>query len=65
MSRELIQALGGSKAVAESLKTSRGAVRNWMLDGRSIPWKYRPALARIAADRAVPLPENFWEGIAA
>jgi hypothetical protein len=65
MSRELIVALGGAKAVADRLNTTHGAVRNWMLDGRSIPWRYRPALARIAAERAVPLPENFWEESAA
>jgi DNA-binding transcriptional regulator YdaS (Cro superfamily) len=65
MSRELIVALGGAKAVADRLNTTHGAVRNWMLDGRAIPWKYRPAIARIAAERAVQLPETFWEGIAA
>ena len=65
MSRELIEKLGGAKTVASDLNTTPGAVRNWMLDSRSIPWRFRPAIARIAAERAVPLPENFWEGIAA
>ena len=65
MSKELIEKLGGAKAVADTLNTTHGAVRNWMLPDRSIPWRYRPALARIAAQRAVPLPENFWEGLAA
>jgi hypothetical protein len=61
MSRELIEALGGAKQVAADLRCSHGAVRNWMLEGRSIPWRFRPAIARIAADRGVALPENFWE----
>lgn len=65
MSSELIKKLGGAKRVADDLNTSHGAVRNWMLKGRSIPWRYRPAIARIAAERAVQLPEDFWEGVAA
>jgi hypothetical protein len=61
MSRQLIIALGGTKQVAADLKCSRGAVRNWMLEGRSIPWRFRPAIAKLAAERAVPLPEDFWQ----
>jgi hypothetical protein len=65
MSKQLIEKLGGSKQVASDLNTTPGAVRNWMLAGRSIPWRFRPAIARIAADRAVQLPEDFWAGVAA
>lgn len=65
MSRELIEKLGGAKRVADDLNATHGAVRNWMLAGRSIPWRFRPAIARIAAERAVQLPEDFWEGVAA
>lgn len=65
MSRELIEKLGGAKKVADDLRTTHGAVRNWMLSGRSIPWRYRPAIARIAAERAVQLPADFWDGVAA
>jgi hypothetical protein len=61
MSRELIKALGGTKAVAADLKVSDGAVRNWMLEDRSIPWRYRPAMAKVAAERGVPLPDDFWQ----
>lgn len=60
MAKQLIHDLGGTKQVAEALGVSHGAVRNWLLDKRSIPWKHRPALARIAAERAVALPEDFW-----
>lgn len=65
MSRQLIESLGGAKRVADDLSTTHGAVRNWMLAGRSIPWRYRPAIARLAAERAVQLPVDFWEGVAA
>jgi hypothetical protein len=65
MSRKLIEALGGAKKVAADLNTTHGAVRNWMLDGRSIPWRYRPAVAKIAAERGVSLPEDFWLAVAA
>lgn len=59
-----IEKLGGNKAVAELLGKSPGAVAMWRLRN-CIPWKYRPALARIAAERAIPLPEDFWEEAAA
>ena len=39
---------------------SRSAVSNWRLKGRAIPWKHRPALARLAAERAVNLPSGYW-----
>jgi len=61
MSRQLIEALGGARQVSTDLNCSHGAVRNWMLEGRSIPWRFRPAIAKIAAERAVPLPEDFWQ----
>lgn len=61
MSKQLIQDLGGAKKLAAALETTHGAVRNWQLDGRAVPWKYRPAVARMAAERGIPLPEGFWE----
>lgn len=59
MSKELIDALGGVKAVAEQLNTSPGAVANWRLPERSIPWRWRPALAELAAKCGVSLPAGF------
>lgn len=59
--RKLIEDLGGAKRVADALNCSHGAVRNWMLEGRSIPWRYRPSIAKLAAERAVSLPEGFWQ----
>jgi len=56
----LLDKLGGNKAVADALKTSPGAVANWRLPNRAIPWKHRPTLARIAAERGVTLPGDFW-----
>lgn len=60
MESELIKALGGNRAVAEALGTAPNVVANWQQPNRSIPWKRRHAIARIAAERGVPLPENFW-----
>lgn len=65
MESELIGALGGNKAVAEALGIAPNVVANWQHDGRSIPWKRRHAIARIAAERGVPLPEGFWADTAA
>jgi len=64
MEHQLIDELGGVKAVAEALGLNSNVVANWKLEGRSIPWKRRHAIARLAADRGVALPGDFW-GIAA
>jgi len=61
MDKDLIAQLGGPKAIAEALNLDRSAVSNWTLQGRRIPWKHRPAIARLAAERALPLPPTFWE----
>lgn len=58
--KQLIDDLGGIKAVSEALGVDRSAVGNWRLEGRSIPWKHRPAIARLAAEKAVNLPLDFW-----
>lgn len=59
MIKQLIDALGGIKVVADALDTSNGAVANWRLRN-SVPWRHRHALASLAAKHAVQLPENFW-----
>lgn len=64
MWKQLIDDLGGIKPVADALGVDKSAVGNWRLSGRNIPWKHRPAIARLAAERAVNLPANFW-GVAA
>lgn len=46
--------------MADDLNVSVGSVRNWMLPGRGVAWKYRPAVARLAADLGVTLPDDFW-----
>lgn len=58
--KQFIDSLGGIAFVAEALDVNRSAVANWRLKGRSIPWKHRPALARLAADKALDLPAGFW-----
>lgn len=55
---QLITDLGGPTAIAKELGVKPNAVSNWRR--RGIPWKVRPALARMAADRAVALPSDFW-----
>lgn len=59
--KALIDALGGIAAVSEATKATASAVSNWRLAGRAIPWKHKPAIARLAAERAVSLPGNFWD----
>ena len=60
MTKELIDQLGGIKAVAAALETTPSAVANWRLAGREIPWKRRHAIARLAAELGVSLPADFW-----
>lgn len=59
MARALIDALGGYRAVAETLNIPPSTVANWMLRERRIPWRYRPTIARIAEEREIVLPEGF------
>lgn len=59
MTKQFIDDLGGIAAVAAHLNTSTGAVTNWRLEGRSIPWKYRPSLVALAAQKEVDLPKGF------
>jgi DNA-binding transcriptional regulator YdaS (Cro superfamily) len=59
MSKELIKELGGAKVVADALNISPGSVANWCLADRSIPWRWRFALADVAKARGVVLPHGF------
>lgn len=59
---QLIDDLGGNAALAKALGLTPNAISNWRK--RGIPWKVRPTVARMAAEKAVALPPNFW-GIAA
>lgn len=60
MSTHFLDALGGNKELAEALGVSPNAVSNWRLPDRDIPWRHRHILARMAAERGVSLPEDFW-----
>lgn len=55
---QLIDALGGNTALAKALNLTPNAVSNWR--NRGIPWKLRPQIARMANEKAVPLPADFW-----
>lgn len=61
--RELIKQLGKGTAVAawvsaaSGQKLDREAVYQWSING--IPWKWRPFVARMAAEKNVTLPADF------
>ena len=55
---QLIEKLGGNRVLAETLGVTPNAVSNWRT--RGIPWKVRPVIARMAAERGLALPEDFW-----
>ena len=61
MEKTFITNLGGVNAVADFLGVNPGVVRNWLLDNRSIPWRYRPALVRMAASKCIETPSGFLE----
>jgi hypothetical protein len=55
---QLIDSLGGNSELAKALNLTPNAISNWRI--RGIPWRMRPAIARIAAEKAVALPSDFW-----
>lgn len=58
MHAELIDELGGVTKVARALGIARLAVvGNWR--ARGVPWKYRQAIATLAAASHVDLPRDF------
>lgn len=59
--RAFIEALGGVKAIAKEIKRSESGVHNWAMKDRRIPYRHRPTLARMAADRAIDIPKGFWQ----
>ena len=61
---EIIEQLGGSKAVMDALNAARPerpishpSVSNWKV--RGIPWRHRPLIARLAIERSILLPSDF------
>ena len=56
---QLIEALGGTRPVAEALGVAPNVVHNWRTRD-TVPWRRRHAVARIAAERGVALPSDFW-----
>jgi len=54
---KVIEALGGWQIVAQKLDISpQHAVHFWR---RVIPWKYRPAIKRLAQAKRIKLPRDF------
>jgi hypothetical protein len=70
---EIIQLLGGPRAVAGKLSISRQRVVNWCHPDRQIPPPWRPAVYRMALEHGLKLdkalflrlPQWFLEGLAA
>ena len=60
MTDNLIDALGGYKALAQELGVTQNAESNWRSPDRVFPWSKRPVIARMAAERGVALPSDFW-----
>lgn len=57
MHRDLILALGGTKAVAQQIRQPRSVVSNWQK--RGVPWRWRPEIASLARRKRVKLPADF------
>lgn len=55
---QLIDELGGTTALAKEMDVTPHAISNWRK--RGIPWKSRPAIARLASERGIELPSGFW-----
>ncbi len=60
--RELIDAIG-TKAVRDAYSLSRQRLYAWRKNG--VPHSHRVAVARLAAMSGVPVPGDFFEGMAA
>ncbi len=56
---KLIDKLGGPAAVLKALglKQSRQSVSNWR--NRGVPWRYRVAVAKLAAEKNISVPRGF------
>lgn len=57
MATELIDALGGNRAVADALGVAPNVVANWR--NRNIPWQRRHQIARLAETKGIDLPRDF------
>ena len=54
---QIIDALGGTGAVAIKMGRKPPVISNWK--ARGIPWRYRMPIAQIARDEGVLLPATF------
>ena len=56
----LIEKLGGSRAIADTLGLKINRVSNW--SSRGIPWPYRWKIAEMAKKKRIAVPDNFLIG---
>lgn len=66
--RQLIENLGKGTEVAKWLHArghdvDRESVYKWATNG--VPWRWRPLVAAMAAEKGVRLPKGFFPGMAA
>lgn len=59
---DLITQLGGAKYIADRLGAEANAVCNWR--HRGIPWRHRTAIAALAEEQGVELPDDFLPSLA-
>jgi hypothetical protein len=57
MANEIIEALGGNKAVAALLNVRAATVSVWRK--RGIPWRYRGAVRDLLRRKRIAVPEGF------
>lgn len=59
----LIDALGGATALAREIGQPANVTGNWRK--RGVSWRWRPAVAKIAEEKGVALPDGFLGPVAA
>ncbi len=57
--QEVVAALGGPPVIAPALSISLDAARKF--SKRGIPWRYRPAVQKLAKAKRIKLPPDFLE----
>ena len=59
---DFITQLGGAKYVGDRVGAEETAVCNWRT--RSVPWRHRVAVAALAKEKGVELPNDFLPSLA-
>jgi hypothetical protein len=54
----LIDSLGGNKLLCRELGQKQSTISNWRR--RGVPWRWRPTVARLAKEKRIQLPNDFF-----